>query len=140
MAQNNQGQRYDPLIWDALEPNNIALNTIYQSSGLKLISVTMFWGVALKMRSFRGDDPTDVVSILRHGTKMNGVQWTPWVLENWLFHHCWPMGYSLYPTWKTERMRRRFAHVIELVHSANQARPPFDSTTDSNGTGRSRSF
>jgi hypothetical protein len=44
---------YDPIYWDALKPNNVALNTIYTSPGLKLISVTMFWGVALKMVRYK---------------------------------------------------------------------------------------
>jgi hypothetical protein len=48
-ATSAQGQPYDPIYWDSLKPNNVALNTVYESPGLKLISVTMFWGVALKM-------------------------------------------------------------------------------------------
>jgi len=48
-ATSAQGQHYDPIYWDSLMPNNVALNTIYKSHGLTLISVTMFWGVALKM-------------------------------------------------------------------------------------------
>ena len=62
--------------------------------------------------------------MLRHGTKLNGVQWTPQVLENWLFKHCWPMGYSNYPTWRIEEIRQRFAHAIELVQGTNQFRSP----------------
>ena len=52
------GPPYDPIYWDSLKPNNVALNTIYSSPGLKLISVTMFWGVALKMvRYQKGTSP-----------------------------------------------------------------------------------
>jgi len=123
MAQNAQGQPYDPIYWDSLKPNNVALNTIYESRGLTLISVTMFWGVALKMVRYLKDDPADILAMLRHGTKLNGVQWTPQVLENWLFQLCWPMGYSQYPDWKVGEMRQRFA---QLVQSTYQRRPPFD--------------
>ena len=48
-AASPEGQPYDPIYSDSLKPNNVALNTIYRSPGLTLISVTMFWGVALKM-------------------------------------------------------------------------------------------
>jgi len=123
MAQSAQGQPYDPIYWDSLKPNNVALNTIYASPGLKLISVTMFWGVALKMVRYKKDDPADILAMLRHGTKLNGVQWTPQILEDWLLKHCWPMGYSQYPTWKVDEMRQRFAHAIELVQRTNPSRP-----------------
>jgi len=83
----------------------------------------MFWGVALKMVRYQKDDPADILAMLKHGTKLNGVQWTPQVLENWLVKHCWPMGYSEYPDWKVGEMRQRFA---QLVQSTNQQRPPFD--------------
>jgi len=126
MAQTPQGQPYDPIYSDSLKPNNVALNTIYRSPGLTLISVTMFWGVALKMVRYQKDDPADILAMLRHGTKLNGVQWTPQVLENWLVQHCWPMGYSQYPKWKVGEMRQRFSHAIALVQSTNQCRPPFD--------------
>lgn len=48
-ATSRQGQPYDPIYWDSLKRNNVAMNTIYTSPGLTLISVAMFWGVALKM-------------------------------------------------------------------------------------------
>ncbi|KIM88051.1 hypothetical protein PILCRDRAFT_814726 [Piloderma croceum F 1598] len=124
MAQSAQGVPYDPIYCDALKPNNVALNTIYTSPGLTLISVTMFWGVALKMVRYQRDDPADILAMLRHGTRLNGVQWTPQVLENWLFKYCWPMGYSQYPSWRIGEIRQRFAHAIELVQSVNQPRPP----------------
>ncbi|KAF7986848.1 hypothetical protein HWV62_12564 [Athelia sp. TMB] len=118
MALTTQNVQYDPLYIDAMKPNNVALNTVYQSPGLKLISVTMFWGVALKMVRYQKDDPADILAMLRHGTKLNGVQWTPDILERWLLSHCWPMGYSQYPTWKKEEMRERFQHAIGLVQTA----------------------
>jgi len=119
MAQNAQGQPYDPIYWDSLKPNNVALNTIYASSGLKLISVTMFWGVALKMVRYKKEDSEDILAMLTHGTKLNGVQWTPEVLEGWLLKHCWPMGYSQYPHWKIGEMRQRLTHAVKMVQDAN---------------------
>ncbi|KZP04608.1 hypothetical protein FIBSPDRAFT_767140, partial [Athelia psychrophila] len=115
MALTTQNVQYDPLYVDAMKPNNVAMNTVYQSPGLKLISVTMFWGVALKMVRYQKEDPKDILAMLHHGTKLNGVQWTPQVLEQWLLSHCWPMGYSQYPTWKMDEMRQRLQHAIELV-------------------------
>jgi len=122
MAKNAQGLPYDPIYWDSLKPNNVALNTIYSSPGLKLISVTMFWGVALKMVRYKKEDPEDILAMLTHGTKLNGVQWTPEVLEGWLLKHCWPMGYSQYPSWKIGEMRQRFTHAVKMVQDANQRR------------------
>jgi hypothetical protein len=49
ISSSAKGQPYDPIYCDSLQPNNVALNTVYTSPGLTLISVTMFWGVALKM-------------------------------------------------------------------------------------------
>jgi len=123
MAQDSDGKPYDPIYCDSVRPNNVAMNTIYSSPGLMLISVTMFWGVALKMVRYQKEDPADILAMLRHGTKLNGVQWTPQVLENWLLKLCWPMGYSHYPSWKVDEMRQRFAHAVELVQSTNQSRP-----------------
>jgi len=60
--------------------------------------------------------------MLTHGTKLNGVQWTPEVLEGWLLKHCWPMGYSQYPSWKIGEMRQRFTHAVKMVQDANQRR------------------
>lgn len=65
------------------------------------------------------DDPADIRAMLRHGTKLNGVQWTPEVLEGWLMKECWPMGYSHYPNWKLGELRSRFTHAVQLVQSAS---------------------
>lgn len=100
----------------------------------------MFWGVALKMVRYQkgalispdqpgrcpetiffsgnADDPADILAMLRHGTKLNGVQWTPQVLEGWLMKECWPMGYSHYPSYKLEELRTRFNHAVQLVQQA----------------------
>lgn len=82
--------------------------------------------------------------MLRHGTKLNGVQWTPQVLEQWLFSHCWPMGYSQYPTWKIDEMRQRLQHAIQLVQTAQASaqgsepwRPPQNMELSRHGSGSS---
>ncbi|KAG2366120.1 hypothetical protein BDR07DRAFT_1373830 [Suillus spraguei] len=76
-AHNSQGQLYDPIYHDSKQANNIDMNTVYKSRGLLVVSVTMFWGVALKLVRYKKEDPTDIVAMLRHGTRLNGVQWTP---------------------------------------------------------------
>jgi hypothetical protein len=74
-ATSAHGQPYDPIYWDSLKPNNVALNTIYTSPGLTLISVTMFWGVALKMVRYQKGASTKIIqwaySILMHARCIN---------------------------------------------------------------------
>ncbi|EGN97536.1 hypothetical protein SERLA73DRAFT_184278 [Serpula lacrymans var. lacrymans S7.3] len=118
-ARDTKGQLYDPIYYDSKQPNNLAMNTIYKSTGLTLISVTMFWGVALKLVRYKKEDPTDIVAMLRHGTKLNGVQWTPQILEQWLFKLCWPMGYQSYENWQVEAMRERIRDAISLAKRWN---------------------
>ncbi|KAG9312413.1 hypothetical protein JVU11DRAFT_6794 [Chiua virens] len=67
-ARDPRGRIYDPIYYDSKQPNNVDMNTIYSSPGLTLISVTMFWGVSLKLVRYRKEDPTDIVAMLRHGT------------------------------------------------------------------------
>ncbi|KAG1812636.1 uncharacterized protein BJ212DRAFT_1301589 [Suillus subaureus] len=95
-AHNSQGQLYDPIYHDSKQANNIDMNTVYQSQGLVVISVTMLGRVALKLVRYKKDDPTDIVAMLRHGTRLNGVQWTPHIMETWIKTLRWPMGYNTY--------------------------------------------
>jgi hypothetical protein len=93
---STQGQLYEPIYHDSKQANNIDMNTIYNSPGLVVISVTMFWGVALKLICYKKEDPTDIVAMLCHGTKLNGVQWMPHIMETWIKTLCWSMGYNTY--------------------------------------------
>ncbi|KAI9566650.1 hypothetical protein HD554DRAFT_2205914 [Boletus coccyginus] len=106
-ARDPRGHTYDPIYYDAKQPNNIEMNTIYSSNGLVLVSVTMFWGVALKLVRYQKEDPTDIVAMLRHGTKLNGVHWTPLIMENWIKTLCWPMGYDSYQPQRIGELRER---------------------------------
>ncbi|KAG1769932.1 hypothetical protein EV702DRAFT_1281956 [Suillus placidus] len=112
-AHSTQGQLYDPIYHDSKQPNNIDMNTVYRSPGLVVISVTMFWGVALKLVRYRKEDPTDIVAMLRHGTKLNGIQWTPDIMETWIKTLCWPMGYNTYKPQQAEELRNR---IHDAVH------------------------
>ncbi|KAH7925990.1 hypothetical protein BV22DRAFT_1088016 [Leucogyrophana mollusca] len=114
-ARDPQGNLYDPIYFDSKQSNNISMNTIYTSPGLTLVSVTMFWGVALKLVRYKKEDPTDIVAMLQHGTKLNGVQWTPQVMETWLKTLCWPMGYSNYQSDQKEELRERINDAVRLM-------------------------
>lgn len=113
------GHIYDPIYYDAKQRNNVDMNTIYSSPGLTLISVTMFWGVALKLVRYRKDDPADIVAMLRHGTKLNGVQWTPQIMENWIKTLCWPMGYDKYQPQRMDELRDRIWDAVRLLQNSS---------------------
>ncbi|KAG1875998.1 hypothetical protein C8R48DRAFT_811267 [Suillus tomentosus] len=108
-----QGQLYDPIYHDPKQANNIDMNTIYNSPGLVVISVTMFWGVALKLVCYKKEDPTDIVAMLHHSTKLNGVQWTPHIMETWIKTLSWPMGYNTYKPQHAQELQNR---IHEAVH------------------------
>ncbi|KII84935.1 hypothetical protein PLICRDRAFT_57436 [Plicaturopsis crispa FD-325 SS-3] len=123
---------YDPIYHASIQANNVHLNTIYSSPGLALIAVAPFWGVALKMVRYAKDDPEDIKEMLIHGTRMNGVQWAPHILEKWLLTNCWPMGYMNYPSEQIKTMREKITHAVTQAcstppsHSSAypQAAPP----------------
>jgi hypothetical protein len=114
-AHSPHGHVYDPIYYDAKQPNNIEMNTVYSSPGLVLVSVTMFWGVALKLVRYKKEDPTDIVAMLRHGTMLNGVQWTPHIMENWIKTLCWPMGYDSYQPQRIDELRERIMDAVRLL-------------------------
>ena len=95
------------------------MNIIYASPGLILVSVTMFWGVALKLVRYRKGDPTDIVAMLRHGTKLNGIHWTPQIMETWIKALCWPMGYDRYQPKRIEELRDRIRDAVRLLQNSS---------------------
>ena len=137
-VRSPQGHIYDPIYYDAKQRNNVEMNTIYSSQGLVLISVTMFWGVALKLVRYRKEDPVDIVAMLRHGTKLNGVQWTPEIMESWIKTLCWPMGYDKYQPQRMDELRDRIRDAVRLLQNkpddkksqVSQARPRHHSVHD----------
>ncbi|KAL4066544.1 hypothetical protein J3A83DRAFT_4081144, partial [Scleroderma citrinum] len=114
-ARDPKGHMYDPIYHDSKQQHNIDMNTIYDAPGLRLVSVTMFWGVALKLVRYKKEDPTDIVAMLRHGTKLNGVQWTPSLMEDWIKTLCWPMGYDSYHPQQLEELKSRIRDAVRLV-------------------------
>jgi len=116
-----KGHIYDPIYHDSKQQNNIDMNTVYDAPGLRLISVTMFWGVALKLVRYKKEDPTDIVAMLRHGTKLNGVQWTPSLMEEWIKTLCWPMGYKNYHPQQLEELKNRIHHAVQLVKAPSSS-------------------
>ncbi|KAF8551156.1 hypothetical protein OG21DRAFT_1513126 [Imleria badia] len=122
-ARDPRGHIYDPIYYDAKQPNNVDMNMIYSSPGLVLVSVTMFWGVALKLVRYKKEDPTDIVAMLRHGTKLNGVQWTPQIMENWIKTLCWPMGYDSYQPQRIDELRDRIQDAVRLLKNSSDDFP-----------------
>ncbi|KAG2032921.1 hypothetical protein BDR03DRAFT_728497 [Suillus americanus] len=122
-AHNSQGQLYDPIYHDSKQANNVDMNTVYKSPGLVVISVTMFWGVALKLVRYKKEDPTDIVAMLRHGTKLNGVQWTPHIMETWIKTLCWPMGYNTYKPEQAQELRNRIHDAVHHLQTLRENLP-----------------
>lgn len=122
-AHNTQGQLYDPIYHDSKQQNNIDMNTVYKSPGLIVISVTMFWGVALKLVRYKKEDPTDIVAMLRHGTKLNGVQWTPHIMETWIKTLCWPMGYNTYKPQQAQELQNRIHDAVNHLRTLPENSP-----------------
>ncbi|KAG1728396.1 uncharacterized protein EDB91DRAFT_1162171 [Suillus paluster] len=95
-----------PFTTDSKQPNNIDMNTIYKSQGLSGHQCDY-------LVRYKKEDPTDIVAMLRHGTKLNGVQWTPSIMETWIKTLCWPMGYNSYRPQQAEELRNR---IHDAVH------------------------
>ncbi|KAF9016604.1 hypothetical protein BDZ89DRAFT_1022654 [Hymenopellis radicata] len=115
-----QSPPYDPVYHASIQPNNISLHTIFTSPNkrLVLVSVTPFWGVALKLVRFTKYDMADICVLLRNGTRMRGIKWTADVVERWLRTECASMRYDLYPEDKIDEWQARIRKVVDLVEDA----------------------
>ncbi|CAL1702887.1 unnamed protein product [Somion occarium] len=118
VAYHANGKPYYPVYEDAYRPENISINTIYESRGLVLIGVSWSWAVALKLVRYQKSDPYDIARILTLGYHQKGVQWTRTILENWLKDMCGAMGYERYPPQLMEETRERMRHAIRLTNTA----------------------
>ncbi|KAJ7654242.1 hypothetical protein B0H17DRAFT_957002 [Mycena rosella] len=114
------GATYDPIHAASIQtPDSL---TVYTSPNglLKLVSVTPFWTVALKMVRYNAADRADICILLRSGTLSRHLHWTPARLELWLLGACWAMGYTNYDAARIKEMRRR---MVEVVEEANRWDP-----------------
>lgn len=117
ICSSNRNQLYDPIYTDAMQPNNLQLNTIYSSRGLQLIGVSWSWAVALKLVRYQKDDPQDIAAILKLGTQFKGLQWTRRMLEDWVLNMCSPMGYSRYSPEEIAKTRRKMQDAIQRAQA-----------------------
>ncbi|EIW78022.1 hypothetical protein CONPUDRAFT_84249 [Coniophora puteana RWD-64-598 SS2] len=120
-ARNANAEVYDPIYHDSKQPNNVSMNAVFDSPFLTLIAVTPFWGVALKLVRYKKEDPSDIAALLRHGTTLNGVQWTPEILESWLTRLCWPMGYNQYQGQQLGELRDRIRDAVRNAQAYDAA-------------------
>ncbi|KAJ6455287.1 hypothetical protein C8R47DRAFT_211653 [Mycena vitilis] len=114
------GAVYDPIHAASIQMGDAL--TVYTSPNgiLKLVSVTPFWTVALKMVRYNPVDRSDICILLRSGTRARQLHWTPARLELWLLGTCWAMGYAGYDHERIKQMRTR---MIEVVAEANRWDP-----------------
>ena len=71
----------------------------------------------------------DQVSFLdRNGMVLSGTNWTPDIVESWLFRNCWPMGYHNFDSGRKAVMRTRILHAIELLSNWSSAVQPPEKT------------
>ncbi|KAJ7854387.1 hypothetical protein B0H14DRAFT_3136564 [Mycena olivaceomarginata] len=110
------GAIYDPIHAASIQTGESL--TVYTSPNglLKLVSVTSFWTVALKMVRYNPVDREDICILLRSGTQMRQLHWTPARLEIWLLGTCWAMGYAGYDHERIKEMRRRMIEVVAEVN------------------------
>ncbi|KAJ7782122.1 hypothetical protein B0H14DRAFT_3585491 [Mycena olivaceomarginata] len=110
------GAIYDPIHAASIQTGESL--TVYTSPNglLKLVSVTSFWTVALKMVRYNPVDREDIWILLRSGTQMRQLHWTPARLEIWLLGTCWAMGYAGYDHERIKEMRRRMIEVVAEVN------------------------
>ncbi|KAJ6517140.1 hypothetical protein DFH09DRAFT_1099095 [Mycena vulgaris] len=110
------GAAYDPIHAASIQTADSL--TVYTSPNglLKLVSVTPFWTVALKMVRYNPVDREDICILLRSGTQMRQMHWTPARLEVWLLGACWAMGYTGYDHERIKEMRRRMIEVVAEVN------------------------
>ena len=52
---------------------------------------------------------------------LSGTDWTPDIVESWLFRNCWPMGYHNFDSGRKAEMRARILHAIELLSKWSSA-------------------
>lgn len=119
------GYWYDPIHHDSKQKNNVELNTIYDSPGLCLVSVTMYWGVALKLLRYQKQDPEDITAMLLHGTNLNTVKWTPKLLKDWVEKLCWPMGYQRYGPKRQEQLEARVRDAVARWEMARREKSTY---------------
>ncbi|KAJ7457455.1 hypothetical protein FB451DRAFT_594592 [Mycena latifolia] len=115
-ADPTTGALYDPIHAASIQTGDSL--TVYTSPNglLKLVSVTPFWTVALKMVRYNAADREDICILLRSGTRMRQMHWTPTRLEVWLLGACWAMGYAGYDAQRLAEMRRRMVEVVAEVN------------------------
>ncbi|KAF8797770.1 hypothetical protein BYT27DRAFT_6923772 [Phlegmacium glaucopus] len=46
---------------------------------------------------------------------LSGTEWTPEIVESWLFRNCWAMGYHNWDSLKKANLRTRILNAIELL-------------------------
>ena len=120
---------YDPIYTEAIQPNNVMLNTIYSSRGLRLVGVSWSWAVALKLVRYKKDDPEDIAAILKFGTQLKGLQWTRSIMEHWLLNMCSPMGYASYRPDQIDDTREKMRDAVKRAQALPW--PSFPSSSQS---------
>ncbi|GLB42575.1 hypothetical protein LshimejAT787_1200240 [Lyophyllum shimeji] len=119
MALDAHGKQYDPIYHSALQPHNVALHTVYTAPNglLRLISVPPVWSIALKLVRYTKYDPGDICLLLRNGTNLNNVHWTPATLASWLRTDAAPMSFELWTAAKLHELHERIRHAIGGVEA-----------------------
>ncbi|KAJ7440288.1 hypothetical protein B0H11DRAFT_1883191 [Mycena galericulata] len=110
------GTVYDPIHAASLQTGDSLAVYTSPNGLLKLVSVTPFWTVALKMVRYNPVDREDICILLRSGTQARQLHWTPARLEIWLLGTCWAMGYAGYDHERIKEMRRRMIEVVAEVN------------------------
>jgi hypothetical protein len=122
-ALDQQGSKYDPIFFDAIQQQSSAPLTIFSERGLAIVAVPWPWAVALKLVRYAKKDPDDCGAVLRLGSLQRGYRWTVDVLERWLSERCWPMQYAKYPPQQKAQLRERLKDALARAFPASQPQP-----------------
>src|SRR5271167_135236 len=64
-----------------------------------------------------------ILAMLCHGTKLNGVQWTPHIMETWIKTLCWPMGYNTYKHQQAQELRNCIHGAVHHLQKLSDTLP-----------------
>ena len=104
---------HDPLVHSVI--NNPLARTVFDSPGLKLISLPWPWLLALKLQRFTINDQADIVAILQYENLVYGSDYSVVVseIESVLRRECHVLDYDHFPQLVLTEWRMRIYDCVK---------------------------